>query len=89
MPITDLQIKNSKPKDKAYFLYDAEKIYIEIAPSGSKLWRTKYRFNGKERRTALFRKPEPNDLAVMDFVEGRSVNVSPILRDTGTISKLK
>lgn len=60
MPITDLQIKNSKPKEKAYFLYDAEKIYIEIAPSGSKLWRIKYRFNGKERRTALFRKPEPN-----------------------------
>mgnify|MGYP000927920611 CR=1 FL=1 len=60
MPITDLQIKNSKPKGKAYFLYDTEKIYIEIAPSGSKLWRIKYRFNGKERRTALFRKPEPN-----------------------------
>jgi hypothetical protein len=60
MPLTDMLVRNAKPKDKAYFLYDTEKIYIEIAPSGSKLWRIKYRFNGKERRTALFRKPESN-----------------------------
>lgn len=51
--LTDPAIRNAKPKDKPYRLSDALGLYIEIAPSGGKLWRLKYRFGGKEKRLAL------------------------------------
>lgn len=48
MPLTDRTIKNAKPKAKPYKLYDTEGMYLLINPGGSKLWRLKYRFGGKE-----------------------------------------
>ena len=39
MPLTDLKIKNLKAKDKAYRAYDSEGLYIQVSPSGGKLWR--------------------------------------------------
>jgi len=49
MPLTDIQIRNAKPEDKSYKLYDGGGLYIEIAKSGGKLWRMKYSFAGKEK----------------------------------------
>jgi integrase len=51
--LSDIAIKKSKATDKAYRLYDRDGLYIEIAPSGGKYWRLKYRFDGKEKRLAL------------------------------------
>jgi integrase len=51
--LSDVAIKTAKPADKAYRLYDRDGLYIEIAPSGGKYWRLKYRFDGKEKRLAL------------------------------------
>jgi len=53
MALNTLAIKGAKPKEKSYRLYDANGLYIEIAPSGGKLWRFKYRFAGKEKRLSL------------------------------------
>ena len=39
MPLTDTRIKTAKPTEKVYKLYDAEGLYIEVPPSGSKRWR--------------------------------------------------
>ncbi|TVM30532.1 tyrosine-type recombinase/integrase [Oceanidesulfovibrio marinus] len=57
MPLTDAEAKNAKPREKAYRLYDSEGLYLEVAPTGSKLWRLKYRFDGKEKRLALGKYP--------------------------------
>ncbi|MTC60091.1 Putative prophage CPS-53 integrase [Providencia rustigianii] len=43
----------SKPKDKAYKLSDGGGMYLEVTPNGSKYWRMKYRYAGKEKRLAL------------------------------------
>ena len=43
MPLTDRQIKNAKPADKAYKLADGGGLYLQITPAGGKLWRLKYR----------------------------------------------
>ena len=48
MHLKDTQIKNAKPTDKAYKLADGEGLHLEIKPSGSKLWRLRYRLHGKE-----------------------------------------
>lgn len=49
MPLTHFQLTNAKPAAKPYKLSDGGGLHIIINPSGSKLWRLKYRFLGKER----------------------------------------
>ncbi|MBN3758572.1 integrase arm-type DNA-binding domain-containing protein [Paraburkholderia azotifigens] len=53
MPLTDLQIRHARPRDKPYRLTDGAGMYLEVTPSGGKYWRFKYRFAGKEKRLAL------------------------------------
>ena len=49
MPLTELQAKNSKPRDRAYKVADGEGLFLLVQPNGTKLWRLKYRFGGKEK----------------------------------------
>ncbi|CAN5792640.1 tyrosine-type recombinase/integrase [soil metagenome] len=50
-PLTDIQVKNARPKDKVYTLSDGEGMYLEVTPSGKKFWRMAYRQeNGKTNR---------------------------------------
>lgn len=49
MPLTEIQAKASKPRDRAYKLSDSEGLFLLIQPNGSKLWRMKYRYGGKEK----------------------------------------
>ncbi|RQT39869.1 tyrosine-type recombinase/integrase [Burkholderia cepacia] len=58
MPLTDTAIRNAKPADKPVRLFDGGGLYLEIAPSGGKWWRLKYRFGGKEKRYSLGVYPE-------------------------------
>lgn len=53
MPLTDTAIRNAKPAEKARKLFDGGGLYLEVAPSGGKWWRLKYRFAGKEKRLSL------------------------------------
>jgi hypothetical protein len=53
MPLTDRAIRNAKPADKAIRLFDGGEMYLEVAPSGGKWWRFKYRYGGKEKRLSL------------------------------------
>ena len=53
MPITHVAIVNAKPREKPYRLFDGRGLYLEVAPSGGRWWRFKYRFNGKEKRLSL------------------------------------
>lgn len=53
MALTDVKIKNAKPDEKTVRLFDGGGLYLEIAPSGGKWWRLKYRFGGKEKRISL------------------------------------
>ena len=49
MALTDLKIRNAKPKDVPYRLADSGGLYLYLSPAGGKLWRWKYRFAGKEK----------------------------------------
>lgn len=60
LPLTDSKINKSKPKDKAYKLFDGGGLYIEIYPTGSKIWRIKYSFLKKEKRISLGQYPGVN-----------------------------
>jgi len=56
--LTTKQIDNAKPDQKLYRIFDGLGLYIEIHPNGSKYWRLKYQFLGKERRLAIGKYPE-------------------------------
>lgn len=51
--LTDAKIRNAKPRSKPYRLFAGGGLYLEVAPSGGKWWRYKYRFLGKEKRFSL------------------------------------
>ena len=53
MPLTDPKIRNTKPGAKSIRLFDGGGLYLEVAPSGGRWWRLKYRFDGKEKRLSL------------------------------------
>jgi hypothetical protein len=53
LALTETEVKRSKPGDKPYKLTDGGGLYVEVMPNGSKLWRYKYSFGGKEKRLAL------------------------------------
>jgi integrase len=53
MALTDTQIRNAKPKGKAYKLSDGGGMYLLVMPDGRRYWRLDYRFAGKRRTVAL------------------------------------
>lgn len=54
MALTSIKISKSKPVEKkTQRLFDGRGLYLEIAPSGGKWWRLKYRIGGKEKRLSL------------------------------------
>ena len=53
MALTDTTIRTAKPLAKLYRLADSNGLCLEVAPTGSKLWRYRYRFNGKAKMLAL------------------------------------
>lgn len=53
-PLTDVQVRNARPRDAIYKLFDGDGLYLEVTPSGAKYWRFKYRrLNGRESRIAF------------------------------------
>ena len=53
MKLSDPAVRKAKPEAKSYKLSDGGGMYLEVMPNGSKYWRLKYRFMGKEKRLAL------------------------------------
>ena len=54
MALTVLRISKIKPDaHQTQRLFDGRGLYLEIAPSGGKWWRLKYRIGGKEKRLSL------------------------------------
>jgi integrase len=53
MPLTDAKIRNTQPGDKPIKLADSGGLYLEVRPTGAKLWRYRYRIAGKENLFAI------------------------------------
>src|SRR5262245_15842678 len=47
--LNDLAIRKAKPRERAYKLFDSGGLHLAVQPNGTKLWRLKYRFLGKEK----------------------------------------
>src|SRR5215471_1798971 len=56
--LKSLEVENAKPRDKPYKLTDGLGLHLLVQPIGSKLWRFRYRFRGKENMLAFGSFPE-------------------------------
>ncbi|WP_295639469.1 integrase arm-type DNA-binding domain-containing protein [Novosphingobium sp.] len=53
MALSDLAIRNAKPRAKEYKLSDGGGLYMLVTPAGGKLWRLKFRVDGREKKLAI------------------------------------
>lgn len=58
MPLTDTEVRRAKPQEIAYRLSDGRGLFLFVTPAGGKLWRWKYRFEGREKLMAIGQYPD-------------------------------
>lgn len=56
--LTDTQIRKTKPGEKPIKLTDAGGLHLYITPAGSKIWRWRYRFAGREKLLTIGHYPD-------------------------------
>lgn len=47
--LNDAKLRGAKPREKSYKLTDSHRLYLEVKPSGGKLWRWNYSYDGKQK----------------------------------------
>jgi integrase len=52
-PLSDIQVRNVKPQTKDVKMFDGQGLFLLVTPTGGKLWRMKYNYQGKERLLAI------------------------------------
>lgn len=58
MALTDVAIRNAKSGAKAIKVTDGSGMFLLVTPAGGKLWRLKYRIDGREKLLAIGAYPE-------------------------------
>ncbi|MGK8440628.1 tyrosine-type recombinase/integrase [Ectopseudomonas hydrolytica] len=58
MPLTDVKIRQAKPGSSPIKMADGAGLHLEVRPNGSKLWRYRYRLDGKENTFAIGAYPD-------------------------------
>ncbi|HBT3663602.1 TPA: DUF4102 domain-containing protein, partial [Klebsiella pneumoniae] len=53
MALTDTKVRSAKPEAKEYSLVDGNGMFLLIHPNGSKYWRFRFRFGGKQHLMAF------------------------------------
>ena len=58
MPLTDLEVRRAKAKERAYRMSDGGSLFLWVTPAGGKLWRWAYTHEGKEKLMAFGKYPD-------------------------------
>lgn len=58
MALTDVAIRSAKPGPKPIKLTDGAGMFLLVTPAGGKLWRLKYRIDGREKLLSIGAYPE-------------------------------
>ncbi|GAD09319.1 integrase [Gluconobacter frateurii NBRC 103465] len=64
--LTDVQLRRLTPAEKPYKRADTGGLFILVQPNGSRLWRMKYRFGGREKLLSFGAYPEVSLAAARD-----------------------
>jgi integrase len=58
MSLTDLEVRKAKASDRPFKMFDSLGLFVLVTPAGGKLWRMKYRIDGKEKSLSFGAYPE-------------------------------
>ncbi|EOA2697323.1 integrase arm-type DNA-binding domain-containing protein [Citrobacter sp. CK197] len=58
MALTDTKVRSAKPQEKEYTLVDGDGMFLLVHPNGSRYWRFRFRFGGKQHLMAFGVYPE-------------------------------
>lgn len=58
MPLSEMAVRNAKPKERPYKLYDERGLFLLVNPNGSRWWRWKYRYANREKLLSLGTYPD-------------------------------
>ncbi|MFO1255739.1 MAG: Arm DNA-binding domain-containing protein [Sphingomonadaceae bacterium] len=58
MPLTETRLRALKAKEKSYKVADQRGLYVEVTPSGGKLWRFRYRIGKVEKKLSIGSYPD-------------------------------
>ena len=86
--LTDSKVRTAKPRPKSYKIADSNRLYLLVTPSGGKLWRWNYSYDGKQKSMAFGAYPlvsladarEKRDQAYSVLCEGQDPNVARRLK---------
>ncbi|MYN25936.1 tyrosine-type recombinase/integrase [Duganella levis] len=53
-PLTETQVRNAKPREKNYKLFDGGGLFLDVATTGSRIWRLKFRQKNRKENTLTF-----------------------------------
>ncbi len=70
-PLSDTKIKTAKAQDKDYKLFDGGGLFLLVTKRNTKLWRLKYKFDGKEKLLSLGAYPK---ISLSEARELREIN---------------
>jgi integrase len=56
--LSDMAIRKAEPRAKPYKMADGGGLFLLVTPSGGKLWRLKYRIDGREKLLSLGKYPD-------------------------------
>lgn len=72
--LTEVAIRNAKPREKPYKLFDGEGLFLLVTTAGARHWRFKYRYAGREKLISLGSYPAiPLKLARERRLEARTL----------------
>lgn len=69
MSLTEIKVRQAKPKEKVYFLADDDGLSLKIEPNGRKSWSYRYSLVGTNKRPRM----KLGEYPVMSLKEARSV----------------
>ncbi|USP48539.1 Arm DNA-binding domain-containing protein [Alcaligenes faecalis] len=88
--LTDTKVRSAKSTDRDWKLSDGGGLFLLVKPTGGKLWRWKYRLQGKENlfaiggspRVSLQRRERPKRAHELGASRGSDLSIYRALRIT-------
>lgn len=90
MPLSDSRLRAMKPRETRYRMGDADGLYIEVMPTGKKIWRLLYRLEGKRHWHTIGEYPlitlqsarDKKSELKRNLAEGKDLKSQPVKKNT-------
>lgn len=86
--LSDAKVRAAKPRPKSYKLSDSNRLFLLVTPSGGKLWRYGYTYDGKQKTLSFGAYPQIS-LSEARMKRDEAANMLSEGHDPNIVKKLK